>query len=309
MTTDLRPRLALPRIALAAGNAAPIGSNPSPSANYGPYGLTVPAMRNLRIRLAYDGTEYCGWQVQANQPTIQAAIEEVLAEIEGCPVKLHGSGRTDAGVHALGQVASFTLENPIPPDNLKKALNRLLPRDIRVLDCAEAPPEFHARHSALAKTYEYRILRAEVCPPFIRRYVYHHPYPLDERAMAGAATAFEGRHDFRSFASAGGNEMESTARTIFFSRIERQGDMLSYRVRGDGFLYHMVRNIVGTLLEAGRGNLAPGSIPKIIGAADRGAAGPMAPALGLFLVSVDYGPDVSSAGPARGEHELREGTV
>jgi tRNA pseudouridine38-40 synthase len=256
-------------------------------------------MRNLRIRLAYDGTGYSGWQVQPGQPTIQAAVESALGKIEGRPVKLHGSGRTDAGVHALGQVASFVLENPIPPENLKKALNRLLPRDIRVLECDEPPAGFHARHSALAKTYEYRIHRAEVCPPFVRRYVYHHPYPLDEAAMTEGAAAFEGEHDFRSFASAGGNEMESSLRTIYSSRLGREDDLLVYRVRGNGFLYHMVRNIVGTLLEIGRGNLAPGDMAGIIRAADRRAAGPMVPAAGLFLVSVEYGSVPLAGRPGR----------
>lgn len=256
-------------------------------------------MRNIRIRLAYDGAAYAGWQVQPGQPTIQGEVESALGRIEGRTVKVHGSGRTDSGVHALGQVASFGLENPIPPENLKKALNRLLPRDIRVLECGEAPAEFHARHSAAAKTYEYRICRAEVCPPFLRRYVYHHPYPLDEAAMIAGAAAFEGEHDFRSFASAGGNEMESTVRTIFFSRLEREGDLLVYRVRGSGFLYRMVRNIVGTLLEVGRGNLAAGDIAGIIRVRNRGAAGPMAPAPGLFLVNVEYGFEPAAGPPGR----------
>lgn len=256
-------------------------------------------MRNIRIGLAYDGTAYSGWQVQPGQPTIQAAIESALRGIEGRAVKVHGSGRTDAGVHALGQVASFGLENPIPPENLMKALNRLLPRDIRVLECGEAPANFHARHSAVAKTYEYRICRAEVCPPFVRCYVYHHPYPLDEAAMIAGAAMFEGEHDFRSFASAGGNEMESTVRTIYSSRLGRESDLLVYRVRGSGFLYHMVRNIVGTLLEVGRGNLAAGDIPGILRAKDRAAAGPMVPAKGLFLVSVEYNSESAAESPDR----------
>lgn len=257
-------------------------------------------MRNIRIRLAYDGTAYSGWQVQPGLPTIQAALESALSGIEGRAVKVHGSGRTDAGVHALGQVASFGFENPIPPENLKKALNRLLPRDIRVLDCGEAPAAFHARHSASAKTYEYRIFRAEVCPPFLRCYVYHHPYPLDEAAMIAGAAAFEGGHDFRSFASAGGNKLESTVRTIYSSRLEREDELLVYRVRGGGFLYHMVRNIVGTLLEVGRGNLAPDDIAAVIRAADRGAAGPMVPAAGLFLVSVEYASEQAGEPPGQG---------
>jgi tRNA pseudouridine38-40 synthase len=143
--------------------------------------------RRIRITLSYDGTNYHGWQVQPELPTIQGTLEAVLAGIEGAPVHVEGSGRTDAGVHALAQVAAFSLANPIPPENLRKAMNRLLPRDVRVLSVHQAPPDFHPRYGALAKTYEYRILRAEVCPPFDRLYVHHHPYPLNEAVMGELA--------------------------------------------------------------------------------------------------------------------------
>jgi len=250
-------------------------------------------MRTLRITVAYDGTDFSGWQVQPTQPTVQSAIEGALREIEGKPVKIEGSGRTDAGVHALGQMASFRLENPIPPQNLKKALNRLLPPTVRVYNVSEVPAGFHARHSATAKTYEYRIQRAETCPPFEQRYTYWHPFRLDEPAMIAAAPFFEGERDFRSLAS---NDRaaqmaeiaKTTVRTIYSSRLSRDGDLLIYRVRGSGFLYHMVRNIVGTLLEVGRGHLSPTDIPAILDARDRGAAGPMVEARGLFLVEVEY---------------------
>lgn len=245
-------------------------------------------MRNLKLTICYEGSDFSGWQVQPNQRTIQAEIERALLEIEERPVRIHGSGRTDAGVHALGQVASLTMENPIPLKNLRKALNCLLPPAIRILDIVEVGPDFHARHSAVAKTYEYRWRRDEVCPPFERRYVWHHPYPLDEAAMIRAAPLFEGERDFRSMATNNGADLLSTVRTIYSSRLERVGPLLIYRVRGSGFLYNMVRNFVGTLLEIGRGNIAADSIPAILEARDRSAAGPTAPAAGLFLVSVEY---------------------
>ena len=244
-------------------------------------------MRNLRIKVAYDGADFHGWQAQPNQRTIQGALQEALAKIEGRAVEVHGSGRTDAGVHALGQVASFHLKNTIPVDNLRRAVNRLLPEAIRVLEADEADADFHPRRRAISKTYEYRIWRGEVCPPFSSRYVYHHPYPLNEEAMAKAANAFAGTHDFRSLA-AGGKEKESTVRTIFSSRLEKDGDLLTYRVRGNGFLYRMVRNIVGTLFEVGRGNFAAEDIGRILAAKQRSRAGPTVPARGLFLVEVEF---------------------
>ena len=256
-------------------------------------GLITSRMRTLRITVAYDGTDFSGWQAQPAQPTIQGTIEQALREIEGMPVKIEGSGRTDAGVHALGQVASFGLANPIPSENLRKALNRLVQPAIRVISVDEVSSDFHARHSAVAKTYEYRIQRAETCPPFEHRYTYWHPFALDEAAMTAAAPLFEGEHDFRSLASNDraaqqAGAVRSTVRTIFSSRLNRDGDLLVYRVRGSGFLYHMVRNIVGTLLEVGRDNLSAAEIPAILDARDRAAAGPMVPASGLFLVDVEY---------------------
>jgi tRNA pseudouridine38-40 synthase len=245
-------------------------------------------MRKLKITLAYDGTDFCGWQIQPNQPTIQGLLEAALSEIEGSVVKVHGSGRTDAGVHALAQVASCELANPIPLENLRRAMNRLLPDSIRVLRVEEAAAEFHARHSARAKTYEYRIWRAEICPPQLSRYVYPFPYPLDEQRMTQAAPRFCGRRDFRSLAANGGEPLESTVRTVFSSVLQREGELLTYRVRGSGFLHHMVRNIVGTLIEVGRGNLSPGDMDRILEAQQRSAAGPTAPGRGLFLVQVEY---------------------
>ena len=245
-------------------------------------------MRNFKATLAYDGTDFHGWQVQPDRPTVQGTLKSVLAEIEGTPVDVQGAGRTDAGVHALGQVASFPLANPIPAANLRQVMNRFLPPAIRAVAVAEAPTDFHARHRAKAKLYEYRIFRGNICEPFDHRYVYHHPYPLDETAMIEAAGRFQGEHDFAALAAAGGDEKETTVRTIFSSTMERQGELVIYRVRGTGFLYRMVRNIVGTLLEVGRGRLTATGIEAVLAGKQRSEAGPTAPAKGLFLVQVEY---------------------
>jgi tRNA pseudouridine38-40 synthase len=240
-------------------------------------------MRRIRIHLAYDGGGFHGWQVQPGLPTIQGALEEIVSAMEGRPVQVAGSGRTDAGVHALCQVAAFSIENPIPAANLRRAINRLLPHAIRVLSADEVHDGFHPRFDARAKTYEYRILRSELCPPFEWPYVQHYPYPLDEERMVSLARVFEGEHDFTAFAAADDRDQEgrSKVRTIFSSALERAEGRLTYRVRGSGFLKHMVRNIVGTLIEAGRGHLpAADEIPA--------RCGPTAPAKGLFLVGVEY---------------------
>src|SRR5581483_6253238 len=185
-------------------------------------------MRRIKMTLSYDGTEYHGWQVQPGLPTVQGALEQVLAEIEGGPVHVAGSGRTDAGVHALAQVAAFSIANPIPFDNLRRAMNRLLARDIRVLEVEEAAPDFHPRFQARRKTYEYRIFRGEICSPFERRYVYHHPYPLAVDQMIAAAPLLEGEHDFSAFAASDKrDELElSKVRKIFSSRLSPEAERL-----------------------------------------------------------------------------------
>lgn len=251
-------------------------------ASHGGVGIAV---RRILLRVAYDGTDFHGWQVQPGLPTVQGELERILTEIEGSAVAVHGSGRTDAGVHARGQMAAVTMGNPIPVDNLRRAVNRLLPETIRVLETREVALDFHPRFDARAKTYEYRIYREEVCPPFERRYVHHHPYPLDEGRMIEAARCFEGEHDFVSFASAQ-REMETTVRTIFESRMERRSNELVYRVRGSGFLMHMVRLIMGTLVEVGKGNLSREDIGEML--AGRRKAIMLLPARGLTLVSVEY---------------------
>jgi len=247
-------------------------------------------MRRIRITVAYDGTEYHGWQVQPGLPTIQGTLEATIGEIEGSPVDVNGSGRTDAGVHALAQVAAFSIENPIPVANLRKAMNRLLPRDIRVNSVDETAPDFHPRFQAKAKTYEYRIYREEVCPPFERRYVQHHPFPLDELAMIQAATLLEGRHDFTAFAASDERDEfgGSKVREVFCSNILRKGGLLIYRVRGSGFLKHMVRNAVGVLLEVGKRNLSDEDVIARLQPGCGIPAGPAAPARGLFLIGVEY---------------------
>jgi len=249
-------------------------------------------MRRVKITLAYDGTDYHGWQVQPGLATIQGALEDVAAEIEGHPVKVEGSGRTDAGVHALEQVAAFSIENPIPLANLKKAMNRLLPPAIRVLATSEAPPDFHPRFQARSKTYEYRIYRGETCPPFERLHTYHYPYPLHVQRMAELAPLFEGEHDFSAFAASDEKDSlgGSKVRTVFFSRIALEQERLTFRVRGSGFLKHMVRNLAGTLVEAGKGNLDAAGIQAYFDARRHEKAGPTVPSRGLFLVSVEYQP-------------------
>lgn len=247
-------------------------------------------MRRIRFTLAYDGTDFHGWQVQPGQVTIQGVLQEILTSLEGSPVVVHGSGRTDAGVHALGQVAACTLRNPLPLQNLRKALNHFLPSTIRVVTVDEAPLDFQPRFDAVAKTYEYRISRDEICSPFERRYVHHFPYPLDEEAFVRAAPWFVGEHDFSTFAAADArDELDySKVRTIFSSEAWLEGGQLLYRVRGNGFLKHMVRNLAGTLIEVGKGNHQPGDIARLIASRDRSLAGATAPASGLFLVSVEY---------------------
>ncbi|HXJ40681.1 MAG TPA: tRNA pseudouridine(38-40) synthase TruA [Bryobacteraceae bacterium] len=243
--------------------------------------LESPASRRIRITLAYDGTEFHGWQVQPGLSTIQGALEDIVSEIEGARVHVAGSGRTDAGVHALAQVAAFNLTNPIPPENLQKAINRWLPPSVRILHVEETRPDFHPRFDAVAKTYRYTLYRGEICPPLESRFLHHHPYKLDEEKMAQSALCFIGTHDFGVFAAKDDHLVErSKVRTIFNSDLTREGDYLRYTVRGNGFLKHMVRNLVGTLIEAGRGNVPCDLIPHRSGAT--------VPARGLTMVSVEY---------------------
>jgi tRNA pseudouridine38-40 synthase len=268
--------------------------------------------QNWMLTLAYDGTDFSGWQVQPGERTIQGELQAALGRVTGETPLPQGSGRTDAGVHALGQVASFPLLAPIPPGNLLRALNRTLPPSIRILDTKQVPVTFHARHSAVAKTYEYRVFRQTICPPFLARYVLACPWPMSLDALEKSAALFAGEHNFLSFAATdpdlashqvpdsltpGTEELSpappSAVKTIFSSSWTQEkteaGEFLVYRVRGSGFLHHMVRNLVGTMLDVGRGRLKAEEIPGILAARSRSAAGPTAPAQGLFLHSVEYG--------------------
>jgi tRNA pseudouridine38-40 synthase len=277
-------------------------------------------MRNIRLLIAYDGTDFHGWQRQPNALTVQECLESAIERILGERAQVYGSGRTDAGVHALNQVANFKTDCPIPCDNLVKALNDALPPTVRIKEAHEVSPQFHARYDVRAKTYRYRILQAPVCSPFLWRFVWHYPFPLDSERMAEAARLFEGEHDFTSFAAVDGSCAEeehqglskeqntsrldsgsegqpgackieiAMVRRVFASRILRRPwtSMLIHEVSGNGFLYHMVRNMVGTLLEVGRGKLEPSDIIRILNARDRTMAGPTAPSQGLCLVRVEY---------------------
>ena len=245
-------------------------------------------MRTLKITLAYDGTRFVGWQRQAQGESIQGLLEEALARLNGTPVTVHGAGRTDAGVHALGQVASACVTCEHETDTLTRALNAQLPDDIRIAAVDEAAPDFHARFSARSKTYRYQLRDAPVASPFERHYVWHLRGPLDAAAMERAAGVLVGTHDFAAFQSTG-TETSSTVRTIVSSTIVRDtSGLLTYEIQGSGFLRHMVRAIVGTLVEVGLGRRAPETLSALLISGSRGHAGPTAPGHGLFLVRVDY---------------------
>jgi tRNA pseudouridine38-40 synthase len=253
------------------------------------------SVRNLKLVLSYDGSAFNGWQIQPDRPTIQGALSDAILQITGEKILPQGSGRTDAGVHALAQVASFPSTATIPSENIAKALNSLLPESIRVLNVEEVSSEFHARHCAKAKTYEYRVYRGSICPPFLAKYVYHHAYPLDEAAMNASSKLVIGEHDFTSFAAVDPDrnqvqteKVPTNVRTIFSSQWERRGEEFVYTVRGNGFLHHMVRNLVGTFLVVGKGNLKPEEITRILHARNRSAASATAPPQGLYLVKVEY---------------------
>lgn len=252
-------------------------------------------MRTVKLTIAYDGTRYVGWQRQARGTSLQQLIEAALEAIEGRPVRVTGSGRTDAGVHALGQVASAELRHPLAAPDLLRAINARLPDDVRVLDVAEAPPGFNARFAARSKTYRYRILNSAVGDPFERRLAWRVPHDLDVGAMRTALGLLVGTHDFAAFRAVD-SRPRSTERTILAASLWRglehpaaqRPDVLVVEITGTGFLRHMVRTIVGTLVEVGQGRRPAASVNEALAARDRRLAGPTAPAHGLFLVRVGY---------------------
>jgi len=254
-------------------------------------------MRNLKIKIEYKGTNYCGWQTQKNnrntrlqtlqRKSIQEIIEEILQKILQEKVKLISSGRTDAGVHALGQVANFKTTSNIIPKRLQKSLNDLLPEDIVVSSVEEVGGDFHSRFNAKSKVYRYTILNRNYPSVFLKDTVYFYPYPLDIRLMRKESRVLIGRHDFKSFQASGKKEID-TIRTIKKIKILKNKDLIFVDIEGNGFLHNMVRSIVGTLLEIGRGRLRRGSLKKILLSRDRKAAGPTLPARGLCLVKVNY---------------------
>jgi tRNA pseudouridine38-40 synthase len=251
-------------------------------------------MRHFKLTIAYDGTDFHGWQIQANKPTIQGEIVSVLRRITQESIVLQGSGRTDAGVHALGQVASFRTQSALSAGEFQRALNALLPPTIRIPAAEEVGPDFHARWSARGKIYRYRLYRGKVVPPTLWRYVLHYPFPLDEDAMRIAASRYVGPHDFAAFAASTGSEDDdkerSTVREIYSSELVRSedGEELVYNVRGRSFLRYMVRKMVGTLLEVGRGKLTPDDILRLYQLRDRSKSGPTVPPQGLCMVSVEH---------------------
>jgi tRNA pseudouridine38-40 synthase len=260
--------------------------------------------RVLKLTISYDGTAYVGWQRQAGGQSIQGLIEDALGRIEGSPVTVHGAGRTDAGVHAFGQVASARVSSGLDPAVLRRALNAMLPGDVRLVAVEDAPPGFHARYDAAGKLYEYRIWQGDVQPPFAKAWSWHLPRPLNAAAMDRAARMLEGRHDFSAFQSAGSG-VASAVRTVARARVEVRepaadvafpdaagsgagGRLLAVRIEADGFLRHMVRAITGTLVEIGDGRRDEASVSNLLASRERSAAGATAPPHGLVLVRVLY---------------------
>ena len=251
-------------------------------------------MRYIKLTIAYDGTDYHGWQIQPGKPTVQEEIVSVLRKLTQENIALHAAGRTDAGVHALGQVGSFRTQSVLSALEFQRALNAILPPTIRIAGAEETGPDFSARWSARAKVYRYRLYRGKVVPPTLWRYVLHYPFPLDEDKMRDAAARFVGSHDFASFAASTGSEEDdrerSTVREIYSTELVRSADKeeLVFTVRGRSFLRYMVRKMVGTLLDVGRGRLVPEDIDRLFEIRDRSRSGPTVPPQGLCMVSVEH---------------------
>lgn len=254
-------------------------------------------MRNIRLLLAFDGTDFHGWQIQPGARTVQGSLCQTVEQITGEATTITGSGRTDAGAHARGLVASFQTNLRLLPAQFLRALNSLLPPDVRILSAREAPPSFHARRDAHSKVYRYQVYRGAVMPPHLAREHFHYPYPIDLKQMKLACDLFVGEHDFASFAAKSGRLGSpsrppaldrNTIRRVFQSKMKRTGGRLLFTFEGNGFLHHMVRNMVGTLLEIGRGQLTIDQFVELFERRDRTLAGFTAPAHGLILVRVRY---------------------
>ena len=244
-------------------------------------------MRNIALRLRYDGSEYHGWQVQKNDVSVAETLEKALGKVCGHAVKLTGCGRTDAGVHALSYCANFRTESAIPAERLPLAVNSRLPGDIAVLRAVDVPEGFNAIGSCIKKEYVYKIMNTRIRDPFLQRRVCFYPAPLDFERLAAAGAAFEGTHDFAAVRSVG-TETKTTVRTVYWCRAERQGELITIAVCADGFLYNMVRAIVGTMVYASHGKLEPGDIPALLETRDRRLTGPTMPPQGLYLSRVWY---------------------
>ena len=243
-------------------------------------------MRNLKITIQYNGSNYCGWQKQPNSLGIQGTIEKAIYEITKENVKITGSGRTDAGVHALGQVANFKIQSSIPTDRIPKAINAKLPKDIVIIDCEEVNEDFHSRYSANSKTYRYMIYNSQYRSPIYKDISYQVKYDLDLDKIEREAKFLIGEYDFKGFMSSG-SSVTDTVRTIYDIKIKEEEGLIILEITGNGFLYNMVRIIVGTLVDIGRGRIDK-SLKEIIQSKDRGESGHTAPAHGLFLKKVDY---------------------
>ena len=244
-------------------------------------------MKRVMLVVAYDGTNYCGWQIQANGITVQEELNRCLSKLLKEPIQTVGASRTDAGVHALGNVAVFDTAARMPAEKISYALNTYLPEDIRIQYSAEVAADFHPRYCESEKTYEYRILNRRFPLPTQRLYTYFYHYKLDVEKMREGASFLVGRHDFASFCGTGA-QVKSTVRTVTGIEVWKDGDMITIRVSGEGFLYNMVRIIAGTLIQVGNGQYPPERVRDILNACDRAAAGPTAPAHGLTLMGIEF---------------------
>lgn len=244
-------------------------------------------MKRIKLTVAYDGTNYYGWQKQPDAVTVEEVVNRELTRLLQEPIEVIGASRTDSGVHALGNVAVFDTDSRIPPEKISYALNARLPKDIVIQDSKEVPPDFHPRRTDCVKTYEYRILNTRFPVPTMRLYAHYVYKPLDVEKMQAAAAFLVGEHDFASFCSAG-SQVKETVRTIYRLDLKREGNMVSFQVEGNGFLYNMVRIIAGTLIEVGIGSYPPERVREMLEARDRIRCGPKAPACGLTLVGIRY---------------------